>query len=312
MNQFLEDVLKGLSAKEKYLESKYFYDSKGDVLFQKIMACSEYYSTRCEMDIFKNKTDSLVNALNADESEFDLIELGAGDATKSVHLLKGLKDAGASFTYYPIDISQHVIGYLQTNLPKQIPGLNIHGLNGEYFSMLQKATALSDRRKVVLFLGSNIGNVSLEQAEVFCKKMRRYLNTGDLALIGFDLKKDPETILKAYDDSTGYTAQFNLNLLHRINDELKGDFVPADFYHYPVYDPQTGACKSFLISKKSQLVNIADMTFSFAEGESIYMEISQKYSLEQIGALALNSGFKPDDVFFDSRKWFVDVIWECV
>lgn len=312
MNQFLEDVLKGLSAKQKYLESKYFYDVKGDALFQKIMASQEYYPTRCEMEIFISKTDSLVNALTANEHEFDLVELGAGDATKSIHLLKGLKDAGASFTYFPVDISKNVIVYLQTHLPKQIPGLAVNGLNGEYFNMLQKATTLSSKRKIVLFLGSNIGNVPLDKAAAFCKTMRSHLQPGDLALIGFDLKKDPHTILKAYNDSTGYTAQFNLNLLYRINDELKGDFAPANFYHYPVYDPQTGACKSFLVSKKEQLVNIADMTFNFAEGEPIFMEISQKYSLEQIGALALSSGFRPADVFFDSRKWFADVVWECV
>ncbi len=312
MNQFLDDILKGLSAKEKYLESKYFYDAKGDALFQKIMGSKEYYPTRCEMEIFTNKTPDLVNALTVDETEFDLIELGAGDASKSVHLLKALKQSDSAFSYYPVDISRNVISYLQSYLPKEIPGIDIHGLNGEYFAMLAKAATISDKRKVVLFLGSNIGNVSLEKANEFCKTLRSYLQKGDMALIGFDLKKDPLTVLNAYNDRTGYTAQFNLNLLHRINNELNGDFIIENFYHYPVYDPQTGACKSYLVSIAEQRVNIADMTFTFAKGEPIFMEISQKYSLEQIGTLAINAGFKPVDVFYDTKKWFVDVIWKAV
>lgn len=312
MNQFLEDVLKGLSAKDKFLQSKYFYNAKGDALFQKIMESKEYYPTKCEMEIFTKQTEELVSILTRHNSEFDIVELGAGDATKSVHLLKGLLDNKVKFTYFPVDISRNVINMLHTKLPQELPGLKLIGLNGEYFDMLKKAKTLSDKIKVVLFLGGNIGNVPMEKASDFCKVIRRNLAAGDFVLIGFDLKKNPIKILDAYNDKSGYTRDFNLNLLQRINDELKGSFIIDNFYHFPTYDPATGACKSYLVSCKEQRVEIADNTFYFEEGETIFMEIAQKYAIEQTDELARKSGFMPMQHFLDSKKWFLDTVWECV
>ncbi len=312
MSQFLEDVLRGLSAKDKFLQSKYFYNAKGDALFQKIMECPEYYPTKCEMEIFTNQTDALISILTKHASIFNIVELGAGDATKSVHLLKGLLEKKVKFTYYPVDISFNVINLLHTKLPQELQGLRLHGLHGEYFDMLEKAKTLSDKIKVVLFLGGNIGNVSFDKASEFCKLMRSHLMPGDLVLIGFDLKKNPIKILDAYNDKSGYTRDFNLNLLYRINDELKGNFIIDNFYHYPTYDPATGACKSFLVSTKNQKVEIADNTFSFTEGETIFMEIAQKYTVEETDDLAKKSGFIPKHHFFDSKKRFLDTVWQCV
>ena len=307
----MEDVLKGLSAPEKFLQSKYFYDAKGDVLFQQIMASKEYYPTDCEMEIFTEKTDELAALLVGQNSEFDIVELGAGDATKSVYLLQGLLDRKINFTYFPVDISSNVIDLLQRQLPEKLPALQLQGLNGEYFTMLEKAKHLSDKIKVVLFLGGNIGNVPLAKAGDFCKSLRNHLDVGDLVLIGFDLKKDPLTILNAYNDSGGFTRQFNLNLLLRINRELQANFIIENFYHYPTYDPATGACKSYLVSNKQQRVNIAANTFAFAEGEAIFMEIAQKYTVEQTDALAKESGFTPIAHVYDSKQWFLDTIWQC-
>lgn len=178
--------------------------------------------------------------------------------------------------------------------------------------MLEKAKTISDKIKVVLFLGGNIGNVALDKAGEFAQTLRDHLKPEDLVLIGFDLKKDPKTILGAYNDSAGFTRDFNLNLLHRINNELEGNFVVNDFYHYPTYDPATGACKSFIVSKKEQEVNIGSNTFHFAEGEPIFMEISQKYTVEQTDEIARQTGFEPIHHFYDSRHWFLDVVWRCV
>lgn len=312
MSQFLEDVLKGLSAKDKFLQSKYFYDEKGDGLFQKIMGCKEYYPTKCEMEIFTLKTNELVEVLTGQNTEFDIVELGAGDATKSFHLLKGLLDNKVTFTYFPVDISNNVINLLHQQLPQKLPELKLQGLNGEYFKMLEKAKTLSDKIKVVLFLGGNIGNVALDKAGEFSKLLRGHLKPGDLVLIGFDLKKDPKTILDAYNDSSGFTRDFNLNLLNRINNELKGNFDTGSFYHYPTYDPATGACKSYIVSRKQQQVSIGENTFCFAEGEPIFMEISQKYTVEQTDALAKQTGFEPLYHFYDSKRWFLDAVWKCV
>jgi L-histidine N-alpha-methyltransferase len=310
--QFCNDVLAGLTATPKYLEAKYFYDSRGDELFQEIMNSPEYYPTNCEMEIFTQQTEALASAIIADGSAFDLIELGAGDATKSTHLLRHLLDNKADFTYLPIDISGHVINYLNEALPATLPGLQLTGLTGEYFDMLKQAAEISDRRKVVLFLGSNIGNMPVEDAESFCAELRRHLSPGDSVLMGVDLKKNPKIILAAYNDAQGFTRQFNLNLLTRINRELKANFDTAQFEHYPMYDPETGACKSYLISLTDQQVQLCDETIVFKKDEYIYMEISQKYTLEQTKEMAAKTGFEPVNHFFESKEWFLDAIWMAV
>lgn len=309
-NQFYTDVVNGLQAHPKHLEAKYFYDAEGDRLFQQIMNCEEYYLTNCEMEIFTHQTTALAETIMAGGQPFDLIELGAGDATKSSHLLKELLAQEASFTYLPIDISSHVISSLNATLPLSLPGIKIKGLNGEYFHMLKKAATLSNHRKVVLFMGANIGNMPISDAEAFCEELRDHLNPGDMVIMGFDLKKNPETILAAYNDSKGITKAFNLNLLTRINKELGANFNISQFHHYAMYDPETGSCKSYLVSLQRQDVRIADTeVINFDKDEYIYMEISQKYSHEQIVGFASRSGFKSVTDFTDSKGWFVDTVW---
>src|SRR5690606_9919528 len=165
---FYNDVIKGLRENPKHLDSKYFYDAAGDKLFREIMNCPEYYLTRAELEIFSEKTVELAAALSRDRDSFDLIELGAGDATKSTYLLKELLGQQMDFRYIPIDISANVIENLNESLPKVLPRLKLTGLNGEYFEMLEKATSLSNRPKVVLFLGSNIGNMPVDRVTEFC------------------------------------------------------------------------------------------------------------------------------------------------
>ncbi|RYU89585.1 L-histidine N(alpha)-methyltransferase [Mucilaginibacter terrigena] len=307
--QFYKDVIKGLTSTPKRLDSKYFYDAHGDKIFQELMGCEEYYPTNCEMEIFTSQTAEICKAIIAGGDAFDLIELGAGDATKSTQLLKYLIDNKADFTYLPIDISENVISYLNITLPVTLPGIKITGLNGEYFDMLKKAAAISDRRKVVMFLGSNVGNMPVDVAQGFCRELRNNLSEGDMILIGVDLKKNPKTVLAAYNDSEGITRRFNLNLLERINRELGGDFNTRQFDHYATYNPETGACKSYLVSLADQKIKIGDETISFKKDEYIYMEISQKYAIEQVDDMAVGAGFKPLNQFFDSKKWFVDAIW---
>lgn len=313
MNKFLQEVLAGLKDSPKHLSSKYFYDEAGDKLFQQIMASDEYYPTRCEMEIFSQQTEALASTLKNGFTDFDLIEMGAGDATKSSYLLQQLVNDHVNFNYCPIDISKSMVAHLEEEMPKRIPGLKIMGLNGEYFQMLEKASKISSKRKVVLFLGSNIGNIPIYETTKFCKELRSHLNKGDLILIGFDLKKNPRIIRAAYNDKQGFTKAFNLNLLTRMNRELNADFDLSQFEHYPSYDPQSGACKSYLISLKEQTVRIGEADFiHFKKHESIFMEISQKFSVEETDEIALASGFKPIKHFTDTKGWFLDTIWECV
>ncbi|MET3114102.1 L-histidine N-alpha-methyltransferase [Pedobacter sp. CG_S7] len=310
MEQFLKEVIEDLSQQPKQLNPKYFYDEAGDLLFQQIMNCEEYYPTNCEMELFKERTADLAVALKNGFEDFDLIELGAGDATKSIFLLQELVRQNVRFTYMPIDISKNIIDHLESTLADQIKGLKVKGLNGEYFEMLKYANQLSDKKKVILFLGGNIGNFEVAEANEFCKQLKSYLQPGDLVLIGFDLKKHPRIIRAAYNDKRGFTKEFNLNLLRRINLELGANFEITQFEHYPSYDPATGECRSYLISLKEQVVHIDRRKFHFAADEFISMEISQKYSVEETEQMALHSGFKPLKHFLDSKCWFLDTVWQ--
>lgn len=313
---FSTEILSGLRADAKYLPSKYFYDNQGDQLFQEIMNCEEYYPFNCELEIFTEKTAELAQAITAPGTAFDLIELGAGDCTKSVHLLRHLVSVGANFKYMPIDISKNIINFLGRHLPEAVPGLEVKGLNGDYFDMLKIAGELSSKRKVVLFLGSNLGNMPPKEAASFCRELRGHLKPGDLAIIGLDLKKRPQTILAAYNDKDGITRNFNLNLLKRINRELNADFDISSFEHYAVYDPENGSCKSYLISLIDQQVTIqtatGQVTVKFAKYEQIFMEISQKYSIEQVSLLGDQASFKTIASFTDQKNWFVDAIWNAI
>jgi len=314
MNIFFNDVKHGLLSKSKNLYSKYFYDILGDSIFQELMHSPEYYLSKCELEILQNQSYVIANTIKDHFKEFDLIELGAGDASKSSFLLQALQKTDAEFTYYPIDISSNAIASLEKELPKTLPSLKITGLNGEYLDMLKQQTERSKKSKVVLFLGSNIGNMTSPDAIIFCEQVRKLLNPGDLLFIGFDLKKNPSTILAAYNDKEGLTRKFNLNLLKRINKELEGNFNLNNFYHYPCYDPGTGDCKSYLISGKDQEVKFGQgkdkLTVQFRENESIFMEISKKYDLTEIESIAVSSGFSVTNHFFDSKKWFVDSLWK--
>lgn len=310
-SQFFADVMQGLRATPKYLQSKYFYDAEGDKLFQQIMRCPEYYLTKCELEIFFTKSKQLAELLINKYESFDVVELGAGDATKSIYLLRQLQNLHASYTYYPIDISYSVINYLENKLPQQVEGISIQGLNGEYVEMLKEANKRSSKRKVVMFLGSNIGNFSTAKATAFLEELNAEMNSGDLLLIGFDLKKNPKQILAAYNDAAGITKAFNLNLLKRMNKELGADFNLQNFEHYPTYDPITGSCKSYLISLKNQTVTFSDTEeIQFEKNEPIYMELSQKYSIKETDAMAQATNFKPIAHFFDSNTWFVDAVWQ--
>lgn len=312
MNQFLHEVLKGLESTPKYLQSKYFYDKKGDEIFMQIMNSDEYYLTNCEMEIFSTQTSEIADIIIDQHHNFDVVELGPGDAVKSMYLLKELVNKKAISTYFPVDISNNIINLLHKKLPEQLPDLNIHGLNGEYLAMLSSAKQISKKIKLVLFLGSNIGNIVKEEVHEFCEVLRSQLSKGDMVLIGMDLVKNPRQILAAYDDRNGYTRDFNLNLLQRINDELGGNFNIEAFEHYATYDPATGTCKSYLISIEDQDVTIDNTISNFKKNEPVFMEVSQKYSVGESDEIARQSGFEPIAHFFDKNKWFTDVIWKCV
>lgn len=311
LSQFATDVLAGLSATPKYLSSKYFYDDEGSRLFMEIMKLPEYYLTRCEFEIFSEQANEIYEAFSTGADGFDLIELGAGDGTKTAVLIDHFLKQGADFTYSPIDISQEACEALSAKFNERFPGLRMKPHQGDYFQILGTLRSGSARRKVILFLGSNIGNFNREQSIDFFSQLRAVMNDDDLLFTGFDLHKDPRVIARAYDDDKGVTAAFNLNLLRRINRELGANFDLGKFSHYAVYRPIERAARSFLISREKQIVYIEALgrPFEFEQWEPIFMEISQKYSLTTINELADEGGFEVVQNFFDHRQYFCDSFW---
>lgn len=311
-SKFREDVIKGLTDYPKHLSSKYFYDAAGDKLFQRIMAMPEYYLTDCEYEIFEKYKKEIVSCFTDRPGRFNLIELGAGDGKKTKILLEELSGLQADFTYMPIDISENVLGQLTEDLNVDLPGVDVKPLQGTYFEALEDLCKIEDTRKVILFLGSNIGNLLHPEAIKFLRSIRDLMSENDLLFIGFDQKKNPQTVLDAYNDKTGITEAFNKNLLLRINREFQGNFNPDLFLHWEVYDPETGTAKSFLVAREAQEVTLEEMgkTFSFKKWETIHMEISQKYDDEVVHWLAEQAGLKVSDVFTDSKDYYKNYLFE--
>lgn len=310
LEQFKIDIDAGLSASKKTLPSKYFYDKKGDALFVKIMHSPEYYLTRAELEIFQTKTQEIINALHLEpDAYFELIELGVGDGLKTKELLKLLNKQQFKFDYLPIDISQNALDKLEHTINNELPNVSIKKKQGDYFHVLESLKK-SQHLKVVLFLGSNIGNMTDKEANQFMYKLGENLNVDDKLFLGVDLIKKTSIVLPAYNDSKGITAAFNLNLLTRINRELYGDFDINKFKHQPEYSETDGIAKSFLISTIEQQVRIEKLgkTYSFAAGEKIKTEISRKYNDSIINEIIKNSAFISINKLNDSSNYFSNYI----
>ena len=307
---FARDVAEGLSKNPKSLSSRYFYDAAGSRLFQDIMALPEYYLTRCEFQVLTENRQEIARHF-AKNSFFHLIDLGAGDALKTKILLRELDQQKSDFDYVPVDISGDAMRELTASIQQEMPTVRVQAVVGEYFPALEWLHKNKEERKVVLFLGSNIGNFTERDSIHFLKGICSHLSPVDKLLMGVDLRKDPDTILSAYNDASGVTAEFNLNLLRRINRELGGEFDIAQFLHYPSYNPHEGVMRSFLVSKKEQDVYIRDIgrSFHFDVWEAIHTENSHKYSLQQIADLGKVCGFQVETVFQDDACRFADVLF---
>lgn len=312
IESFKRDVETGLLSNPKTLSSKYFYDKIGDALFVEIMNLPEYYLTRSEFEIFHTKTRELIEALKiVPNNYFELIELGAGDGTKTKELLRELDQQHFNFDYIPIDISENALNLLKQDLANDLPRVSVQTQQGDYFEILASLKK-NKQPKVILFLGSNIGNMTDELAAQFIFNLGANLQKGDQLLLGVDLIKSKEIVLPAYNDSQGITAKFNLNLLNRINQELGGNFNLDQFQHEPEYDENEGIAKSFIVSIAEQTVEIKSLnkSFQFAAGEKIHTEISRKYNDELIHKILSNTDFKLQDKIMDHRNYFADYVLE--
>ena len=307
--KILRAVDEGLSSTPKSLPSWLFYDETGDKLFQSIMKLPQYYLTRSEYEILQSHKERMLAYFKIKDEPFSLIELGAGDGVKTEVLIQYFVSNNVNFNYLPVDISASVLELLRNKLTSKFPALDVNPLRLHYEDSLKSLTD-DQTRKVVLFLGANIGNYTIEGAQHFLYQLAADFTSKDLLLIGFDLKKNPQVILNAYNDPAGVTRQFNMNLLERLNRELDADFKLSNFIHYPVYHPVSGTAESYLISTCDQEIYIDALrkTFTFSAWETIHTEVSQKYDLEMITHMISKAGFEIVDRFFDRKQMFCDVL----
>ena len=312
MSDFRKDVIGGLSAESKSISSKYFYDQVGDGIFQRIMAAPEYYLTRAENEILSTRSKAIVQALMGDSHRVQIIELGAGDGTKTKHLLREALGDGRSPVYRPVDISQNILDELGDALTTEFPSLEYKAMQGEYANVFKEGRFDPELPKCILFLGSNIGNLPHDGAVELLSGMSAAMNHTDRVMVGFDLKKDPAMILSAYNDAGGATRDFNLNLLHRINRELGGNIPVDKWRHVPVYDPFLGRALSYLVATEEMNITLADCdeVFPIRAWEAIHVEISQKYDHYMIQKIGSEAGLEIDTTFTDEQERYVDVVFK--
>jgi dimethylhistidine N-methyltransferase len=308
IEQFSLDVLTGLSAHPKYIPAKYFYDDRGSYIFQQITGLREYYLTGAELEILGHLAAFLPEHIK--EDRIDIIELGPGDGSKSRLLIESFLNSGCEVCFYPIDISAKALDLLCANL-MGLRDLTIHGVTADYFDGLRYARERSSNRQLVLFLGSNIGNFDRSQRQAFLRRVWKSLNSGDRLIVGFDLKKDVPTLTRAYNDDAGLTRAFNLNVLHRINRELGGNFAVGEFEHFGIYNPVLGAMESYLLPRRPQSVYIAELErrFHFDAYEPLHLEYSFKFHEQDIDDLAACTGFELERNFVDAAGYFLDSVW---
>ena len=296
---FLDDVIAGLSLPQKTLLPKYFYDSEGSRLFERICRLREYYPTRSELSLLRQNLNEIARFVG---EGCELIEYGSGEGIKTRLLLERLRPA----RYIPVDISEAALSDAARRLAREFPWLEIAGVVGDFSRPHKLPLFRRGRRtrRVVYFPGSTIGNLSAADAEAFLRMSRGRVGARGAMLVGVDLKKDANVLHAAYNDARGVTAAFNLNLLARINRELDGDFDLRRFRHYAFYNASQGRVEMHLVSLGRQVVRIGPHRFEFEAGETIHTENSSKYSIDEFRVLAAEAGFRGARVWCDRRGMF--------
>jgi len=294
---FARDVIAALSQQPKRLSPKYFYDETGSELFEQITRLPEYYPTRTELGILRDRGPEIAAIIPRGAA---LIEFGAGATTKVRLLLQSC----AFSAYVPVDISGDFLNAQAEVLRSDFPELDVHPVVADFTTPFTLPNEIKQMPKVGFFPGSTIGNFEPHEACRFLRSAREILGPGALMIVGADLEKDERMLHAAYNDAAGVTARFNLNLLVRINRELGGNFDISAFTHRAIYNREQHRIEMHLVSRKSQNVRLLGTTFSFRTGESIHTECSYKYSVERFGALARGSGWKVLKTWTDADKLF--------
>jgi L-histidine Nalpha-methyltransferase len=292
----------GLSATPKWLPAKLFYDEAGSALFEQITELPEYYLTRTERAIFECYAGEILEAAGP---SLTLVELGAGTATKTCILIEELLRRQPRALFYPIDVSPSALQEAVTQLERQFAQLRVNPIIADYTGGVEALNRISGR-KLVLYIGSSIGNFEPDQSVRILRRIRRTLRAGDALLLGADFAKSPRILIPAYDDPQGVTAAFNQNILARLNRELDANFDLDAFRHVALWNHRCSRMEMYLESAIAQHVFIPaiDLDIAFAEGERLHTENSYKYTVAMIETILRDSGFKLEQSWQDRKKWF--------
>jgi dimethylhistidine N-methyltransferase len=303
LDRFAAETLAGLTSAPKTLPCEYLYDPLGSRLFEEICALPEYYPTRAEEEILRENAAAIANDLPKDVS---VVELGSGSATKTRHLLEALLARADGLRFVPVDISRSMLVESSRDLLSDYPTLEVIGVAAEYSDGLHVVRREVDGPRVVLWLGSNVGNLERADAAAFLAGVRADLTSDDRLLLGVDLRKEVAVLERAYDDSAGVTAAFNKNLLARINRELDGNFDLDAFAHRAPWNAEHGRMEMHLVSMHDQVARVGalDLDVVFARGETIHTESSHKYSLAEIDDLAARAGYSIANRWLDGEARF--------
>ncbi len=297
------EVRSGLSSTPKRIPCRFFYDDAGSKLFEKICELPDYYLTRAEREILQHRAEEIASRFS---EPIALVELGSGSSTKTRLLIDALLQCHSALFYTPVDISASILEESALELLGDYEGLEIRAIAGEYQEGLRRLQLETERPKLLIWLGSSIGNLDRAAAGRFMSVLRRSMQAADRLLVGIDLRKDTEVLERAYDDSDGVTALFNKNLLVRINRELGADFDVEAFDFRATYDELRGTVESHLVSRQDQIVTIKelDLRVSVRVDETIHTESSFKYSLREIDSLAKTADLELTARWLDSQERF--------
>jgi dimethylhistidine N-methyltransferase len=298
-------VRDGLASSPKRLPPWLFYDEAGSQLFEQITELPEYYLTRTERAILAADAGAIIARASAGE-RVRITELGAGSAEKTRLLLSAAVRRQGPVVYEPVDVSASALMAAQERLERELPDVLVAPQVVDYTESFELEVPSSDERRLVLYIGSSIGNFDPHEAALILSRVRAALRPDDALLLGVDLVKSPDTLLAAYDDVEGITAAFNRNLLVRLNRELGADFESDAFAHRAVWNAVDSRMEMYLVSEQKQTVRLEalDLTIDFARGETIHSESSYKYQPGQVEAMLSNAGFTPNMTWTDRRGWF--------
>jgi L-histidine Nalpha-methyltransferase len=302
----IREVRRGLRAQPRSLAPWMFYDARGSRIFERITQLKEYYPTRTECDILASFCDEIIVAASPDKSKaVRLVELGAGTASKTAILLDSAVRLRKEVRYAPMDVSADALDIACEKIAMSLPEVYLSPIVANYVTHPPKLEPC-DGTTIGLYIGSSIGNFSPAEARTILRNLHGELQAGDALLLGVDMVKDEPIMLAAYDDRHGVTAEFNLNMLHRLNRELDADFDPATFRHRVLWNATQSRIEMHLQSSRDQLVRVAAAQFEvcFEEGERIHTENSYKFTDASIRSLLRDGGYEVEQIWTDVRRWY--------